>query len=180
MPARGQKLSAEARAKISIACKGKPLSANHRAAIGRGHRPPTVVWFQRGDGRWCVMCRRGYELWYRVVMRDLLGRALRSGEVVHHRNGDCTDDRPENLELLDPSTHAREHPRPFTDEHRRRAGEAVRAQKRALTHCSKGHLYTPENTRIDKHGKRNCRACKREWQRHRRAEASGAGLRRAA
>lgn len=24
---------------------------------------------------------------------------------VHHKNGDCTDDRPDNLELIDPVTH---------------------------------------------------------------------------
>lgn len=27
------------------------------------------------------------------------------------------------------------------------------------THCDHGHEFTPENTRIDKNGKRNCRKC---------------------
>ena len=30
------------------------------------------------------------------------------------------------------------------------------------THCLRGHEYTPENTRVDKHGKRYCRTCHRE------------------
>lgn len=34
-----------------------------------------------------------------VVMEQMLGRHLLSGEEVHHRNGQRADNRPENLEL---------------------------------------------------------------------------------
>lgn len=35
--------------------------------------------------------------------------------------------------------------------------------------CHRGHLFTPENTRVSKSGKRACRACNAAWARDRRA-----------
>jgi hypothetical protein len=58
----------------------------------------------------------GYIMEHRLVMARMCGRLLDRTEVVHHRNHDPTDNRPENLELW-PSNQMHklaEHGRPVT------------------------------------------------------------------
>ena len=44
--------------------------------------------------------QNGYVLEHILVMEKVLNRELKKGEEIHHRNGDRTDNRPENLELF--------------------------------------------------------------------------------
>ena len=46
---------------------------------------------------------------HRVVMERVLGRPLLKTENVHHKNGIKTDNRIENLEVMDHVEHIRHH-----------------------------------------------------------------------
>lgn len=52
---------------------------------------------------------RGYAYEHRVVGETVLGRRLTADEVVHHRNHNRQDNRPENLIVMTKAWHGVEH-----------------------------------------------------------------------
>jgi hypothetical protein len=62
---------------------------------------------------------RGYAYEHRLVAEATLGRRLRPGEIPHHVNGVKTDNRPENLEVVESIAAHRVH-------HRKPCGKRAR------------------------------------------------------
>jgi hypothetical protein len=95
------------------------------AAIARFDRkgPRTISISAYGYRQYFRGNKRIYE--HRDIAEQILGRALRSDETVHHKNGNKTDNRPENLEVISCSEHMRLH-RKLCPRHRGKNGRFLR------------------------------------------------------
>lgn len=56
-----------------------------------------------------TLCGSKYILEYRLIAEQKLGRRLRRNEIVHHINGDKTDNAPANLEVMTRRQHIERH-----------------------------------------------------------------------
>lgn len=67
---------------------------------------------------------------HRLVMEEVLGRPLTENENIHHKNGDKSDNRPQNLEIMSNSEHMSKHYKGLSEEEKqRRTDMLVRAAK---------------------------------------------------
>ena len=87
---------------------------------------------------------------HRVAKEIAIGRSLASEENIHHecRNRLCVN--PSHLLIVSRSEHKSEYDR--------------------ITHCWRGHAFTPENMKLTKDGHQVCLICRRERQSKRRKE----------
>ena len=117
-----KKMTEETRAKISRAHKGKKLSekqiqqirennsCNYNGLNGYGHT--------KKHNRGYILAytpkhprahKDGYVMLHTIIMERAIGRYLETDEVVHHKNHDRSDNRPENLELMKKREHMSMH-----------------------------------------------------------------------
>ncbi len=94
--------------------------------------------------------RRSGEYAHRRVWEECFG-LIPDGMVIHHRCANKACVNPEHLELTTPEEHA----------------DTAPGQRRAQTHCKRGHAFTPENTYTSTRGCRDCKTCERQRRRAR-------------
>lgn len=71
--------------------------------VGKSVKPSGYVEFTTGKNK--------HKREHRVVAELMAGRSLRPNEVVHHKDGDKTNNHPSNLEIMDAIEHASLHAR---------------------------------------------------------------------
>ena len=97
------------------------LNANWRG--GRSIASNGYVLIRVGTGHHLADVR-GYAYEHRVVAENSLGRRLVDGEEVHHKDGNKTNNIPENLEVVTRQEHFVEHRSDRNRDRLRKPGEA--------------------------------------------------------
>lgn len=101
-----KKLTPEHRAKVIRSLKQGKGAANGNWKGGKSFQNGYVI--IRCPNHPCARSN-GYYPEHRLVMEQTLGRYLLREEVVHHVNGNKTDNRPENLVLTTHEAHGKHH-----------------------------------------------------------------------
>lgn len=119
-PMKGKHHTEEARRKMALAKLGRSMPEETRKKVSEGLRGPKSYRWKGGKtrhgGGYVTICASDHgkrqELEHRRVMELIIGRPLLPTEIVHHIDGDKTNNAPENLLLLSgQSEHMRLHGR---------------------------------------------------------------------
>lgn len=95
--------------KINNPVKNIDLSGRNNPMYGKTPHNYNPNGSKRRDGYIRVTIHNKRKLKHRVLFEKAIGRKLRSNEVVHHINGDNTDNNINNLLAMTQSTHFKLH-----------------------------------------------------------------------
>lgn len=130
-----------------------------------GHDTPCWLWtgaVDKGSGYARFRMHSNTRLGHRVAYVHYVGPVQEGLELDHL----CRVRRCVNPAHLEPVTHS-------VNLMRGAGPGIVRARSAAVTHCPKGHAYSPDNTYLDRNGCRMCRECGRQSCRSRRLARAG-------
>ena len=134
----GKTLSQETKDKLSIAGKGRPCSEKCKQVLHSRIDENHPLWkggIKRTGGRvYIKVGLKAYTARARIVAEQMLGRPLTSDEIAHHINGIKDDDRPENIEVVNRTTHTIHHHKGAvrSEETRRNIGKTSKGRKHSI------------------------------------------------
>ena len=87
---------------------------NRPRRYAKGHRVGKGKRMDKRGYVWVVIPGTGNKVQeHRLIMEQIIGRKLKLNERVHHENGNKSDNRPENLELMAEKEHNHLHRPPL-------------------------------------------------------------------
>ena len=103
-PTYGRKMSDETKQKLREAMAG---DKNYHWSGGRKKHSSGYILVYRPDNQ--LADKHGFVLEHRLVAEQKYGRKLTSSDIVHHIDGNKTNNNPENIVVLTRSEHAKLH-----------------------------------------------------------------------
>lgn len=103
-PSYGRKMSDETKQKLRDAMSG---DKNYHWSGGRKKHSGGYILIYRPDSH--LADKHGFVLEHRLVAEQKYGRKLKSSDIVHHIDGNKTNNNPENIAVLTRAEHAKLH-----------------------------------------------------------------------